>query len=113
MWGRREHTTPATATKEAEVAGRPRALSTLDELLRRAEWERLSDTDRAAFLSLLQAKFIPALKSDSTQGVRAADDVAMQDWIAGIVGPQFQADVAANIHAWLSGSAPDAHLFIG
>ncbi|MGZ3638103.1 MAG: AAA family ATPase [Ktedonobacterales bacterium] len=113
MWGRREHTTPAMATQEAEVAGRPRALSTLDELLRRAEWERLSDTDRAALLSLLHAQVIPALQSDSTQAARAADDVAMQDWIAGIVGPQFQADVAANIHAWLSGSAPNAHLFIG
>lgn len=113
MWGRREQTRPGTATKDAEVAGRPRALSTFDELLRRAEWERLSDADRATLLGPLQAQVIPSLQSDSTRAAGAADDVALQDWIAGVVGPQFQADVAAIIRAWLSGSAPDAHLYIG
>lgn len=112
MWGRREHTT-GTATKEAAVAGRPRGLSTFDELLRRAEWERLTEDDRAALLSPLQTHAIPAVQSDNTQAARTTADVALQGWIAGIVGPQFQAHVAAIIHAWLSGSAPDAHLFVG
>ena len=113
MWGRREQAGTATATKEATVTGRPRALSTFDELLRRAEWERLTDADRAALLSPLQARAVPALQRDTTQAARATDDVVLQDWVADLVGQQFQADVAAMLYTWLSGSAPDAHLFVG
>lgn len=112
MWGRREHTN-ATTAKEAAVAGRPRALSAFDELLRRAEWDRLTEDDRAALLSPLQTSAISIVQSNNTQVARATADVALQNWIAGIVGPQFQADVAAIAYAWLSGSMPDAHLFIG
>lgn len=113
MWGRREHANTVTTTKEAAVAGRPRALSTFDELLRLAEWERLTEVDRAALLSPLQAQAMPTVRSDNIHAARAATDVALQDWIASLAGAQFQADIAATMSAWLAGSAPDTHLFIG
>ena len=112
MWGRRRTAEAAIQTQEAKPTGYPRALSTVEELLRSAGWERLSDAERAAlrrnfpsFPSVARAT-APSNSSDIT-------DNAMQDWVAALVSPSFQAEPAQIIASWLDDSSPDAHLYIG
>lgn len=105
MWGRRRTETAsaqvATATRSDDV----RALSTLDELLRRANWDRLSDTERSALQSGF-ASFPPSGGADTA-------DSSTQQWIAALVAPTFQTESAQLISAWLSDAPADAHLYIG
>ena len=104
MWGRRQPAGPDGFTPDVEPGSFPRALSTIDELRRRADWERLSDSDRAA----LRNVFPPFPASAG-----AGSDAAIQRWVAALVTPDFQAESAQLIRAWLDEAAPDAHLYVG
>lgn len=96
---------------QATTAERPRALSTVDELRRRADWERLSNADRNA----LRGDFAPFPTSAAAGEALAAMDVntSIQQWVAALVAPNFQAESALVIRSWLSDASPDAHLYIG
>ena len=112
MWGRRQGgsaTKPGTVTTSADS---PRALSTVDELLRRADWERMSDTDRAA----LRGAFPPFPGAGGTgpgDPVNLDIDPAASDWIAALVARGFQLECAQLIQTWLTDASPESHLFIG
>lgn len=112
MWGKRQ-TTGATGSEQyAKPAEYPRALSTAGELCRSADWERMSDTDRAA----LRSVFAPFPESDRTSSegsVSTGMSSAIQQWVAALVAPGFQTDAAQLIRVWLDETAPDVHLFIG
>ncbi len=103
MWGR--HRAEAASAQTATSSDRSRALSTIDELRRRADWERLDDARR----SELRADFAAFPAS----GGAGATDSATQRWIAALVTPTFQTESAQVISAWLSDAPPDAHLYIG
>ena len=112
MWGRRE----SAARAERKLAAKPtqnlRALSEPGELLRRADWERLSDADRAALRGVFPS--VPAnSNAPTTDDALAAADEATQDWVAALVAAGFQTEAAQLIRAWLDDAAPTAHLYIG
>jgi hypothetical protein len=104
----------------AKAAGRPQALSAAEDLLRRANWEGLSDLQRSALLESFRPFPAPAV-ADATSdpsAIRQASPQAIaerdvQDWVAALVAPSFQAEPAAIIRAWLDDAAPDVHLYLG
>ncbi|HET9109397.1 MAG TPA: AAA family ATPase [Ktedonobacterales bacterium] len=108
MWRGRHASDGHARTATAE---RPRSLSTVDELRRHADWERLTDAERSA----LRSDFAPLPASAATGEALAAMDVntTIQQWVASLVAPNFQAEAAQVIHSWLSDASPDAHLYIG
>ncbi|HEX9056855.1 MAG TPA: AAA family ATPase [Ktedonobacterales bacterium] len=108
MWGRRQGDTMPPRSKEAVVAGRSRALTTSEELLRRAGWERFSDTERTALLS----GYATLAAEAATQSGDGAD-IMLQDWVTGLVSARFQPEAAAVVRAWLADAPFDAHLFVG
>ncbi|HEX9414096.1 MAG TPA: AAA family ATPase, partial [Ktedonobacterales bacterium] len=111
MWGRRGPA-DAAATKEAAKAERQRALSAVEDLLRRAEWEGLSEAERATLLSAYATLDMSGPHSASPMSGRAAD-VVFQEWVAKLVAPRFQEEVAAVVRGWLDAASPDSHLFVG
>lgn len=102
MWGRRRD--ESTSGKAAPGNTSPRPLSAIDELLRRADWERLSDAER----DTLRSDFASYTASDAD-----ATDDALRQWVAALVTPTFQTASAQVISSWLSVAAPGAHLYIG
>jgi hypothetical protein len=114
MWGRRQPTLDTTpSAREAKAAGRPRALSSADELLRRADWERLSDAQRAALLSAFKPFPVSAGPDTTNNDPAATPESDVQDWVATLVAASFQAEPAELVRAWLDEAAPDAHLYLG
>jgi hypothetical protein len=103
MWGRQG---------DSEKTPTTRALTTLSDLLKPAEWDRLSETDRATALSAYPALDVPAV---SLTGARLEPEMAtrLQRWVAGIAGRGFQPEVTAGVRAWLESQAADTHLFVG
>ena len=63
MWRRSKDTTETTLIDGTKNAGGPRALSTSEELLLRAGWEGLEDTERANRLKVFKAFPSPAVSS--------------------------------------------------
>src|SRR5215472_7850423 len=108
MWRRSKETTETTLIDGPKTAGGPRALSTSDELLLRAGWESLEDTERATRLKVFKAFPSPAVSSvtNGPPDIRTAD---LQDWVASLVEPTFQSEPARVIRTWLADTAPDAH----
>lgn len=112
MWGRRPTVEATGKQLYTKPSGIPRALSTSDELRRRADWERLSDADRTALRNAF-APF-PSSAGDGAGGTVAANlDPSIQQWVAALVAPGFQAELAQFIRVWLDEAAPGAHLYIG
>ncbi|MFI5278133.1 MAG: hypothetical protein ACHQ1E_12745, partial [Ktedonobacterales bacterium] len=103
MWGRRRD--ESTSGKGTPGNASPRPLSAIDELLRRADWERLSDAERDTLRSDF-ASYAAASDADAT-------DDALRQWVAALVTPTFQTASAQVISSWLSVAAPGAHLYIG
>ena len=112
MWRRSKETSETTLIDGTKTAGGPRALSTGEELLLRASWEGLEDSERAARLKVFKP-FPSPTASSVTNGppeVRSSD---VQDWVAALVEPTFQSEPARVIRTWLADTAPDAHLYLG
>jgi LonB protease-like protein/Lon protease-like protein/AAA domain-containing protein len=88
------------------------ALTALSDLLKPAQWDRLSEADRTAALSAYPSLDVPAV---SVTGARLDAEMAtrLQRWVAGIVGRGFQPEVTAGVRAWLESQATDTHLFVG
>src|SRR5215470_1306584 len=103
MWGRQG---------DSEKTPMTRALTALSDLLKPAEWDRLSETDRATALSAYPALDAPAV---SVTGARLEPGMAtrLQRWAAGTAGRGFQPEVTAGVRAWLESQATDTHLFVG
>src|SRR6476660_7889728 len=103
MWGRQGNSEKAPMT---------RALTALSDLLKPAEWDRLSETERATALSAYPTLDVPAV---SVTGARLETEMVtrLQRWIAGIVGRGFQPEVTAGVRVWLESQATDTHLFVG
>jgi AAA domain-containing protein/LonB protease-like protein len=111
MWGKRR-TEAASGLAQAVPSTEPsRALTSVDDLRRRAGWETLSDGERDA----LRGAFAPFPESASATDLVASvsADAAVQDWVAGLVAPTFQVEPAQVIRAWLDSVTPHAHLFVG
>lgn len=114
MWGRGETAKGANQKKAAGPPELSRTLSAPYELLRRADWERLSDADRATLRAAYPA--VPGSVSVSAtlpDGAPAGLEDASQDLLAALVAAGFQTEAAQLIRAWLDDAAPDAHLYIG
>src|SRR5262245_30123852 len=112
MWGRRKDAYDASAVKQTTVAVSPRALSTIEELRRLADWDRLAEPERAAMLAPLQARQAPALRTDGALSEKGAE-LQLQEWVALIVGARFQPESAGVVRGWLDDGAPDGHLYVG
>jgi predicted ATP-dependent protease len=108
MWGRRPAAREQATAKETAVVGRPRALTALEDLLRRADWDQLTEAQRGV---LLGAHTPLALPAGSPAG--HATDAAIQDWVARLIASQFQPEAVSAVRSWLEDAAPDAHLFVG
>lgn len=114
MLGRRQAPSATQAAKGAAGAGGPRALSTVDELLRRADWERLGEAERTQLLAPYAGHAAPG--RDASAGSGSPDrtaDLRLQDWVAQLVATRLQPEVAAVIRDWLATAPPDGHLYIG
>jgi hypothetical protein len=103
MWGRQGD------TEKTLMSG---ALTALSDLLKPAQWDRLSEAERTAALSAYPSLNVPAV---SATGARLDAEMAtrLQRWVAGIVGRGFQPEVTAGVRAWLESQASDTHLFVG
>ncbi len=115
MWGRRS----VQDTRAAGVAGRSsrasddsRALNTLDELLRHAEWEGMTADERGMLLAPVQGIQPPAFGAGNELPDRDAER-RLQDWVAQLVGTRFQPEVAGAVRGWIENGAPDGHLYVG
>jgi AAA domain-containing protein/Lon protease-like protein len=114
MLGRRQAPSATQAAKGAAGVGGPRALTTMDELLRRAEWERLGEAERTQLLAPYTGRAAPG--RDISAGSGSPDrtmDPRQQDWVAQLVATRLQPEVAAVIRDWLATAPPDGHLYIG
>lgn len=111
MWGKRRTEAASGLAQAAPSTVPSRALTSADDLRRRAGWESLSDGERDALRSAF-APF-PASASVTDLAASVSADAAVQDWVAGLVAPTFQAESAQVIRAWLDDTTPHAHLFVG
>jgi hypothetical protein len=87
-------------------------VTTLSDLLKPAGWDRLSEADRAAALSVYPSLDVPAV-SVTGDRLDAEQSQRLQRWVAGIVGRGFQPEVTTGVRAWLESQATDTHLFVG
>ncbi len=112
MWGRRKGPDTVQAVKAVLEGGGARAISALDDLLRHAEWEGLTEGERGMLLAPLQGKQPPLLSDGAPPSERDAG-LQLQDWVAQLVGVRFQPEVASVVRVWLESGAPDGHLYVG
>src|SRR5262249_4393260 len=117
MWGQRS---PSGASA-SQAAGRTRALSSIDDLYRHAEWDRLPEETRTALLGPYRALDVAGggaarpLQWRGAGGVpatRAAGN-SRQDWVADLTTRVFQRETADVMRTWLALGTMDAHLFVG
>jgi predicted ATP-dependent protease len=108
-WGRRTAQSPDVA-KVGEVALRPRALTSLDELWRRAEWERLTADERQALLRPYGSP-LDADPIKSSGAAALAEDGQMRAGIADLVVRQLQPAAVSVVRTWLNDAPPNAHLY--
>src|SRR5258708_7023138 len=112
MWGRRKGPDTVQEVKAVLEGGGARAISALDDLLRHAEWEGLTEGERGMLLAPLQGKQPPLLSDGAPPSERDAG-LQLQDWVAQLVGGRFQPEVASVVRVWLESGAPDGHLYVG
>ncbi len=110
MFGRQPGSSGTRAVATAAPAGNAPTQSNTDYLLRPAEWERLSDADRTALLAGYPAL---AAANGATAAADTRGESALQDWVAALIAPRFQRDLALGIRHWLTSAPTDAHLFVG
>ncbi len=97
--------------KDHAGAGSPQALSTLDDLMRRADWPRLSGEQRAALLrSYATTSGAPARQTFGL--AESGEDTSAEDWLADTLAPQLQPEAVAVVRTWIEGGPPDAHLCV-
>lgn len=96
------HAAAATATV--------RPFGTLEDLLRPAVWDRLSETERARLLEPYQ-ELIESLAAASG-GSPNPSDPRIQAWVADFLAVWLQRAAAAAIQAWLDRAPADAHLVV-
>jgi hypothetical protein len=99
------------AESEPKAATAAPAVNTIEALLKPAEWDRLSDADRAQLSALFPALSVTAGRSEPL--LRAGAPAPLQDWIAAVVGHSFQSYVAASVRSWLDTTPETAHLYVG
>ena len=102
MFNRQKTDTSVKTAKGQGGSAGPQAFSRVEDLLRRADWETLGDTDRTALLAAIGS---PALTS--------VTDGDKQEWVARLVAARFQPEAAAGITAWLNTTSGDGHLYLG
>jgi hypothetical protein len=92
----------------------------LEDLLRRADWEGLSEAQRGELASglrlptTLAARFgVPSGPTASVPLGAPVGDSDLQDWVAQVVAPRLQPEAAAVIAGWLANPAADGHLYVG
>jgi AAA domain-containing protein/LonB protease-like protein/Lon protease-like protein len=113
MWGRPKADNaqqPPVAPTTNIPAVQP--MRNADDLLRRAEWDRLADADREALLRPFQGREAPRFGDVASEASSHAD-LRLQDWVAQLISSSFQPQAAAYVRAWLSDGAPDGHLYVG
>jgi hypothetical protein len=104
MWGQVSH--GGAAAKDVP------ALSSIDDLYRHAEWDRLPEETRAALLAPYRALDAAHVRAPGEIEGRAATN-ALQDWVADLSMRVFQREIADVMRTWLALDIPDAHLFVG
>ncbi len=87
------------------------AARTVDDLFKPAEWDRLSDADRAQLIAPFPALAVQTGQGDSLLRSNAPTEV--QDWIAAVTRRTFQPQVAAAVGNWLDLAPANTHLFVG
>ena len=120
MFGRRQEPHTATDGKTPGTATGARAFGAIEDLLRRAEWEGLSEAERTGLLSglhlptTLTARYgmAPTVAAKTPLGAPPAN-APLQDWIAQVIAPRLQPEAAAIISGWLANPAADGHLYVG
>jgi hypothetical protein len=83
----------------------------IEDLLKPAEWDRLSEADRAQ-----TAGAFPALTERASRNeplLRGSAPIAIQDWLAAIIEKAFQPYVPAGMRNWLDTAPETAHLYVG
>ena len=90
----------------------PQPLRNPAQLLRRADWDSLSDGDRAALLQPFLGRGVPRFGDVASEASTHAD-LRLQDWVAQLISTSFQPQTAAYVRAWLSDASPDGHLYVG
>ncbi len=113
MWGRpkADGAQQQPAAPDGSVAA-PQPIRTPNDLLRRAEWDRLADADRETLMRPFQGREVPAFGDVASEASTHAD-LRLQDWVAQLISPSFQPQTAAYVRAWLSDGSPDGHLYVG
>jgi hypothetical protein len=101
-------------TAQAPGAG-AQTQAAAEYLLRPAGWERLTDDERAALLRGFPAltTAAPAANEDAAVAMAPRSETPLQEWLAALVAPQFQRDLATGVRHWLESAPGDAHLFVG
>ena len=115
MWGRRntqDTGASGAGARSSRASDAPRALSTLDELLRHADWEGMTQSERDMLLAPVQGIQPPLFADGAALPDRDAER-QLQDWVAQLVGTRFQPEVAGVVRAWIENGAPDGHLYVG
>jgi AAA domain/Lon protease (S16) C-terminal proteolytic domain len=100
-----------TAPDDGKAPALPRGLSTVQELLRPAEWDHLSQAQRDALLASYTGVALPIVSDGPTVIDHTADEDT-QDWVAQLVAMRFQKEAASIIQSWLTDAAPNAHLLV-
>src|SRR5215469_14091401 len=113
MWRRsKQPSDEPSAGEQSKTSKGPRALSSIDELLRRAAWDGLSESERVNLLQAYPSFPAPASSevSDISPDIRSSDQ---QDWVAALVQRSFQREATQVARSWLADGSPDAHLYLG
>ncbi len=113
MFGRRKaESAPMGNVAPAVNPSGTQPLRNSNDLLRRAEWDHLADTDRDALTRPFQGRDVPQFGDVASEASTHAD-LRLQDWVAQLIASSFQPQVAAYVRAWLSDGSPDGHLYVG
>ncbi|HEU4783334.1 MAG TPA: AAA family ATPase [Ktedonobacterales bacterium] len=115
MWGRPKADGAQPQQQPAAPAGSvaaPQPIRNPNDLLRRAEWDRLADADREALMRPFQGREVPTFGDVASEASTHAD-LRLQDWVAQLISSSFQPQTAAYVRAWLSDGSPDGHLYVG
>jgi hypothetical protein len=115
MWGRPKADGAQPQQQPAAPAGSvaaPQPIRNPNDLLRRAEWDRLADADREALMRPFQGRDVPTFGDVASEASTHAD-LRLQDWVAQLISSSFQPQTAAYVRAWLSDGSPDGHLYVG
>jgi hypothetical protein len=112
MWGRNKTATASAPGGQAPLVASSRALSTVEDLRKSANWERLSDGERDSLRSAFTT-FPAPVGGAANLAASPATDAALQQWVAGLIAPAFQVEAAQVIRGWLEDAPPSAHLYIG